>query len=319
MRPINLLIIGLTMYSVWYFFITIGGVLLDNPTLNTIHFILLVLSTQLVAGAGNVINDYFDVKADKINKPDKLFVTKYVSKRKAIILHGFLNVLSLLISGYLSIHYHTWTYFLVHVIAIQILWFYSAYFKRKFLIGNILIAGLTTLVIWQCGYYFYTNGIFNQNVLQACDGPIFNDRVVCWKQTFLYQWNFITFLCLFAFTLNLARELIKDLEDISGDKKLHAHTLAIALGIKKTNLIVSIILLVVPLTYLIGLAQFTEKITLNDLIITLPILIVSLIIFYIAFTLWLDTNINNKLKRIDQTIKTSMIIGVITPLYWSIF
>lgn len=318
-RPINLLIIGLTMVAVRYFFFSIGGKVIVDSTIEKFNFSLLVLSTILVAGAGNVINDYFDVKADKINKPNKLFITKYVSKRKAIMYHWFLNILSLIIASYLSLYYHTLLYFIIHFLAINILWGYSAYFKRKLLIGNILIASLTSLVIWQCGYFFYSIYEFNQTIYDIQDSTEFYKRLLSWKQTFLFDWNFIIFLCLFAFILNLAREIIKDLEDIPGDKKLNAQTLAIYLGIKKTSAVVSFILLMVPATYFLILINYTEKITLNDILITLPLLIASLILILISLIILFDQDINSKLKRIDQTIKLTMIIGVLTPLYWGVF
>lgn len=307
------------MVAVRYFFFSIGGKVIVDSTIEKFNFSLLVLSTILVAGAGNVINDYFDVKADKINKPNKLFITKYVSKRKAIMYHWFLNILSLIIASYLSLYYHTLLYFIIHLLAINILWGYSAYFKRKLLIGNILIASLTSLVIWQCGYFFYSIYEFNQTIYDIQDSTEFYKRLLSWKQTFLFDWNFIIFLCLFAFILNLAREIIKDLEDIPGDKKLNAQTLAIYLGIKKTSAVVSFILLMVPATYFLILINYTEKITLNDILITLPLLIVSLILILISLIILFDQDINSKLKRIDQTIKLTMIIGVLTPLYWGVF
>jgi 4-hydroxybenzoate polyprenyltransferase len=317
-RPVNLLVMGLTMVSVRYFFFSIGGKVIVDSTIEKFNFSLLVLSTLLVAGAGNVINDYFDVKADKINKPNKLFITKYVSKRKAIIYHCVLNILSLIIASYLSIYYETWTYFIVHFLAINLLWGYSAYFKRKLLIGNILIASLTSLVIWQCGYFFYSIYEFNQAIYDIQDSTEFYKHLLFWKQTFLFDWNFIIFLCLFAFILNLAREIIKDLEDIPGDKKLNAQTLALYLGIKKTSSVVSFILLMVPATYFLLLIKYTEKITQNDILITLPILIVSIITLYLSLLLWFDLNLNSKLKRIDQVIKVTMLIGILTPVYWAI-
>ncbi len=307
------------MVAVRYFFFSIGGKVIVDSTIEKFNFSLLVLSTILVAGAGNVINDYFDVKADKINKPNKLFITKYVSKRKAIMYHWFLNILSLIIASYLSLYYHTLLYFIIHLLAINILWGYSAYFKRKLLIGNILIASLTSLVIWQCGYFFYSIYEFNQTIYDIQDSTEFYKRLLSWKQTFLFDWNFIIFLCLFAFILNLAREIIKDLEDIPGDKKLNAQTLAIYLGIKKTSAVVSFILLMVPATYFLILINYTEKITLNDILITLPLLIASLILILISLIILFDQDINSKLKRIDQTIKLTMIIGVLTPLYWGVF
>ncbi|MFN4950836.1 MAG: UbiA family prenyltransferase, partial [Flavobacteriales bacterium] len=93
-RISNLFIIAYTMYGVWY-----------TQTHNTIppyEFILFILFTVIVAGAGNAINDYFDVKSDRINKPEKIVIEKSIKRRWAIIIHWGFNVLALCLSIYLS-------------------------------------------------------------------------------------------------------------------------------------------------------------------------------------------------------------------------
>jgi len=87
-RPINLLIIGLTMYSVRFFYFTLGGMEANIFSGGEkVDFALLVFSTLLIAAAGNIINDYFDVRADRINKPHKLIITKHIKRRWAIVYH----------------------------------------------------------------------------------------------------------------------------------------------------------------------------------------------------------------------------------------
>ena len=56
--------------------------------LDNLRFFLLVLTTILIAAAGYVINDYFDVRTDRINKPDKVIIDSGIHRRSAIFLHS---------------------------------------------------------------------------------------------------------------------------------------------------------------------------------------------------------------------------------------
>ena len=144
-RIVNLFIIVFTMVGIYDY------VLLTNESNAAINFknqeyFLLILSIIFIAAGGNMINDYFDLKADRINKPNRVIVAKFIKKRWVIILHWAINVLALLISIYLSYIYDTLLFVFVHLISINALWFYSTYFKKKVFIGNLIIAGLTALV-----------------------------------------------------------------------------------------------------------------------------------------------------------------------------
>ncbi len=99
-RITNLLIIILTMIGVADYLLVMHNY--QKVNFNLTHYILLVFSTVLIAAAGNMINDYFDIKADRINKPDRLIVSKYIKKRWVIILHWSFNALAFLIGVYLS-------------------------------------------------------------------------------------------------------------------------------------------------------------------------------------------------------------------------
>ena len=107
---------------------------------------LLIFSTIIIAAAGNVINDYFDIKSDLINKPEKVILSKHVKPRWAILWHWILNAIAFIISIYLSVKYSTLLFVFVHLLSINLLWFYSVQLKRKFIISNLIIAFLTALV-----------------------------------------------------------------------------------------------------------------------------------------------------------------------------
>ena len=120
-----------------------------------IDFFLMVFSTILIGAAGNMINDYFDIKADRVNKPEQLIITKHIKKRVAILYHWLFNAIAFSIAIYLSLRNNSFWYVFIHLISINALWFYSLYFKRKIFIGNLIVALLTALVPILCGIHFY--------------------------------------------------------------------------------------------------------------------------------------------------------------------
>ena len=112
-RPLNLVIIAFTMYSTrlfLYLYEVKFNATIFQKSGEEIDFFLMVFSTLLIAAAGNMINDYFDVKADRVNKPEKLIITKYVKRRVAILNHWILNLIAFSIAIYLSARNNTLWY-----------------------------------------------------------------------------------------------------------------------------------------------------------------------------------------------------------------
>ena len=114
-------------------------------------FAMLVLATMLLAVGGYVINDYFDVMTDRINRPDKLVVNKLISSRAAIKLHILLNGVAILLGFYLAYRIKALSFGFLFPFLSGLLWIYSAKYKRKVFWGNFIIAGMTAcviLIIW---------------------------------------------------------------------------------------------------------------------------------------------------------------------------
>jgi 4-hydroxybenzoate polyprenyltransferase len=194
-----------------------------------LDFILLLLSVFFIAAAGNIINDYFDVKADRVNKPDRLIIDKYIKRRWAIILNWTFNGIGFLISMYLSIKLDNWWIVSIAFLTINLLYFYSAVFKRKFLIGNIVVALLTAIVPIYVYLYLHFSSF----------GP---------TNSFLHQHSESRFLLIlvyagFAFFFNFIREIIKDMADVKGDLLLKSQTLPIRFGFAKTKIVLGILYL----------------------------------------------------------------------------
>lgn len=306
-RPLNLIIIGLTMYGLgWYF----NGAVeySENTGVRSGYFFLLVFSTVLIAAAGNIINDYFDVRADRINKPEKLIIGKYVKRRVAIVTHWGLNVIAFSIAVFLSWKLQTFWYMFIHLLSINILWYYSSYFKRKLFIGNILIAGLTAMVPLLVGLYFFqSHKLLESNIQNHFIYPFeqFND------DTFIVWLSFA--LAGFAFLLNFAREIVKDMEDVEGDKLLRAKTVPIVMGFKKSKTIISVILFSSFLAIILLWLQIYEM----ESIVFIPIGIASILVLF-AFVLLIKANDKSKFKVINTCIKLAMVSGLLSPVYWKL-
>ncbi|MCH2223844.1 MAG: geranylgeranylglycerol-phosphate geranylgeranyltransferase [Crocinitomicaceae bacterium] len=300
-RPINLLIIALTMYGLgWYFdtCISDGGV-------NSFTFFILVLSTIIIAAAGNIINDYFDVRADRINKPDRMVIEKHIKKRVAIVTHWGFNFIAFSMAIYLTWKTGSFWYAFIHLFSINVLWLYSLYFKRQFLIGNLLIAALTALVTILVGIYFYQINNISSHEL----GTIYPFENI--HNSFSIIWISLG-LALFAFLLNFAREIVKDIEDVKGDLELKSRTIPIVLGTIKSKRIVAFILAIVILSALFVWNQY--QLSFNSMIL----IGVSALTTTIALILLFQSTERKHYRLVNHLIKLSMTAGLLTPIYWKL-
>lgn len=285
---------------------------LFNKSGEEFDFFLLVFSTVLIAAAGNIINDYFDVRADRINKPNKLIITKFISRKWAILSHWILNFVAFGIAIYLSARNNTFWYMFIHLLSINALWFYSMRFKRKPFIGNFIVAILTALVPILCGIHFYIHNEFPVVQTQEINSPF-----SFWIFHLMAHGHFIYILAFFAFASNLSREIIKDIEDIEGDKLLNAKTLPIIYGTTSTKRMVVLLLLLSPLvfTLLFFLKLENNGSVIENLTIFLPALI-ALFLDILAIFFLLKASTRQQLERSNLIVKTSMLMGLLVPFYW---
>jgi 4-hydroxybenzoate polyprenyltransferase len=298
-RVKNLLAILFAMLGVAYFLHK------QNPyeviDFEPFHYGLLICSTLIIAAAGHIINDYFDLKADRINKPDALVLTKYMAKRWAILANWILNILGFFMAVILSWHYDTLLFVFVHLLSINLLWFYSAYWKRKMVLGIVVLAALPGLVLFLSTWFFQ---VLNERQLHFS-----SYQAETWS-TFL-DYRFIYFVAICAFFINLSREIIKDIRDIPGDSLIDAHTIPRQIGTKKATLL-ALIILQLPAVFFLILKLISN--------FSLPTLYTSIILslleglFLIGFTaFYLAPNLLAKYLRWLPTI--ALILGL-TCLYF---
>jgi 4-hydroxybenzoate polyprenyltransferase len=264
---------------------------------NSLDFGLLVFSTVIIAAAGNMINDYFDIKADRINKPQKLIISKYMKKRWAIVLHWGLNGIAVIISIYLSIKYSSLLFVFIHILSMNFLWFYSTYFKKKLFVGNFIIAILTGLVPLLAVWFFK---ILNESSL-----PYSPFQSNTWSTKLDY--SFIYFLTFCAFFLNLAREISKDIQDISGDKAIAVYSIPMKFGVQKTGYFVAFLLQVPIFIWFIYKVEFNVVVNFVSLmfLVTSALINISCFIFIISKR-------DYPFKLVNSLMKWSMLIGLIT-------
>lgn len=276
-----------------------------------LNFVLLVFSVVLLAASGNIINDYFDVKADRINKPKRLIIDIHIKRRWAIILNWLLNGIGFTLAVYLSFQLQNWWILTISFITINLLYFYSAIYKRKFLIGNLLVAFLTAIV----PFYVFIYGGFSTFDTQSLFGVN--------NQIFL-EHNLVAVLgyCGFAFFLNLIREIIKDMADVRGDKYLQSNTIPIKYGIRKTTVIISLlyIVVIVPLSLIIvaGFSAFSTIIVSSNPIPLFFYLLAGVVLFLIgSLIIMLTKKTSHSYLIAANLLKFAMLLGVLSALFYS--
>ena len=261
----------------------------------TFPFLLNVFSNILIAAAGYIINDYFDVNIDQVNKPERVVVGNFISRRWVIFLHLLFSLLGVYISliafpfkSYLHIH-------IGNLVAILLLWLYSTNFKKDFLVGNVVISLLTA---WAIAVVYFSKFSL-QELLHPAIHNIANQRF--FKLMLLYS--------AFAFILTLVREALKDMEDKEGDEKFGCKTLPIVWGLMPTKVYISVWLtvVVVALTLIqLYVLPFGWGWSILYCIVTiiLPLLIV-LFKLPASFT-------SKDFTKLSSLIKLSMLFGILS-------
>lgn len=194
---------------------------------------LIILATVFVAAGGYVINDYFDVKIDRINCPDDLVVTRHISREGAMRLFQVLTLVGVLMALGVAWWARSWTLAMIFIVIPGLLWFYSASYKRQLLIGNIVVAFASALVPLLIA-------IINADYLAHLYGEALAYTPIVGQ---LYVW--LGGFAIFAFLMTLVREMVKDIEDQEGDCEMECRTIPIVWGVKTTKIIVTILLLAI--------------------------------------------------------------------------
>ena len=286
----NVLMIALLMLLIKY-------VLFDrfelNVSLDHFHYGLLTLSTLCIAIAGYIVNDIYDVEADRINKPERLYVGKKIPRTKAYNLFIAFNSVGLISGMYLSYHVGHTSYFIIYVLTSLLLYQYAKHIKKKLLLGNLLVAFAVFLSI-------VLPLVFD---LLPVTNPL-NES----KQWVVFK--LIGVFGLFGFFLTIIREFVKDLEDVKGDEKIGARSLPIVLGMQKAKGIV----LICALLLSAAVAFFALMLISIDKMATvyLSAFVVAPLLFFMYY-LW-KAKSHQQLHRSSGILKIVMLLGILTLL-----
>ena len=167
------------------------------------QFIGMILTIVLLTAGGNFINDYFDVRVDRINKPDAVYVETQVKRRVVILAHIVTTALGILISFFVGKSMHSYLPFVIAIGVSIALGLYTPFFKKRVLSGNLLVSlCIGVIPIWS---------VWPQ---------LSNFHIALWTAVF----------ACFAFTVNFTREIVKDIEDVDGDRAENYRTLPVVMG-----------------------------------------------------------------------------------------
>jgi len=233
MRPANMLMVAIVLWTMQYWVAVPVAGEWSEGLMSWWMMLLLTVSIVCIAAGGYVVNDYFDVKIDRINRPERLIVTNTLSKTTTMWLFRILTGIGVACGIALSWAIHSMTLLLVIVMVPGLLWFYSASYKRQFLVGNIIVsiaAGLVPLCV----------ALANVGLLKHRFGDILQYTTLVHD---LYAW--LGGFSLFAMLTTLIREVVKDMQDEQGDRELECHSMPIVLGMTGSKVVVSVLIALV--------------------------------------------------------------------------
>jgi 4-hydroxybenzoate polyprenyltransferase len=261
-------------------------------------FVLLLLASMLIAAAGYIINDYFDINIDQINKPEKMVIEKMIKRRTAILLHLFFSTMGIIISIYVA-WYTNIVIAIANIICTILLWFYSTTFKRKLLWGNIIIAVLTAWTIVVLYFAVHVNYLNRDDHFYLMNSAM--KRIYMF--TALYGG--------FAFVISLIREVVKDMEDMEGDNSYGCKTMPIMWGVPAAKVFAGVWLVV-----LIGAIALIQVYALYSAwwwsgIYSLFLLIVPLIIILKKL---FKAQTSTAFHEISSMIKWVMLLGILSMM-----
>jgi len=273
----NLLVVAVTMMLMRYAVIRpllgampvvmnedLTSVVAMSFRLGWFDFVILVISTCLITAAGYVINDYFDIRSDLINR-GTIIVGNTVTRRMAMMYHNVLNVLGVIGGTYVSARIGFFWLGIIFLLTSGLLYFYSATYKRQFLIGNLIVALLVAMVPMLVVIYDAAP-IYSYYSQTAVNFP---------GVAILFYWT--GGFALFAFLTTLIREIIKDMEDCEGDRETGRKTLPVISGLLVCKTVVIFLsLITVSLLYFIWYRFLNDRVTLIyiSLLLAVPFVMV---------------------------------------------
>lgn len=310
----NILITALTILAIKYF--VFKSAILhyfseSQPQMDLVDTLLLILSVSLIAAAGYIINDIYDIKEDAINKPNQQIINQSISVKTGKILYYTFNISGIILASWLGKQLGNYQLAIQHIVASALLWVYSVYLSKSTLVGNIVIAIVSALV--PLTYFLYESlpyvvkykFILLEVYTTTLGGPV---RVLI---------NFCLTLSGFAFLLSLCREIIKDMQDVHGDTKFAGKTLPIVIGINNTKkiangiAIATTLLIIYILHFVINFAPFNHILFICYVYLTI---ILPLIFFIYSNVKAVESS---DFKMCSTILKLVMLSGILSTYFYN--
>ena len=268
-----------------------------DTTLSNIDFSILVLATISLAAAGYILNDIYDLTTDKINKPSKVIIDKKISKKQGYRYYYALNAIGIAAGFYVAYKVDKISYIATFIITALLLKVYNSDFKKKPIIGNIIVSVLVSLSILIVGIFDIIPAITNENVVEQ-----------------YHAFRVLIDYSVFAFMFMFLREIVKDIEDVNGDKKLKMRTLPILLGKKRAkNIVFALSFIPLILVTLYSFNNFSDV----PFILAYMLLVVMLPLLYFM-TKILYAKTKKEYTFASNLLKFIMLLGMLSILVISL-
>jgi len=278
-----------------------------EPAMSASRLWMLITASVLIAAAGYIINDYFDLNIDRVNKPQKIVIEKLIKRRWAILWHLLLSFLGIVLSFYISYKLENPFLFLgiANLVCVITLWVYSTTYKKKLLIGNIIISVLTAWTVL---------------ILYFAQWQHFGDVDPAYKEQYQLAMSRVFKLAIlyagFAFIISLVREVIKDLEDREGDSRYGCSTMPIAWGVPVAKvfagvwLVVLIAVLLIVQFYVLRFEWWWS--------VAYCILLIIAPLVWLLRKLYSAQDVNDY-HQLSRMVKAVMFTGILSMLFFSLY
>lgn len=257
------------------------------------QYVLLVLSTVLIAAAGYVINDIFDQDTDAENKPNHMIIGNSISEAAAYNIYVALNITGVGIGFYLTNVIMKPTFILIFILIVSILYLYASSLKQTLLVGNVIVALLLSFSVVIIGIFDLYPATYEGNQKQMA-----------------VLFSILLDYAIFAFIINFIREIVKDLEDVNGDYNNGMSTLPIVLGVTRTAHVV-FALSFIPL--LVLLYYTNEYFASNNLYLTTVYTLLFVIgpLLYFTIKSW-SAKTKKDFRHLSHVLKFVLVFGIIS-------
>lgn len=303
-RSLNLFFIVLTQALFYYFIFPFSFA--PQPGIHQMvtpqYFWLLSLASVLIAAAGYIINDYFDLNIDQVNKPGRLLIDRVIKRRWTILWHWLFSFAGVAISVYVSWKIrHDFTLGFANAGCVLMLLLYSTTFKKKLLLGNIIISLLTAWVIM---------------VLFVAEWQIFTINVPAHRDVMARLFKLAVVYSGFAFIISLVREVVKDIEDMEGDARYGCRTMPIVWGVNVSKMFVAVWLVVLIATILIMQVYVLQYRWWWSVLYSIVCIVLPLV--WILKKLYPATS-KADFHRLSSAIKLAMLTGILSMIFFKLY